>query len=155
MYTFLTGAVASTNGSCPISSELRDARWFSWIVSAKVAQAIRKISAQVAAAAIGIATLTLAPAGASQSNTGYITDVWGTNNGAVLFNVTGTRTAPSACGANNPQRFAIDASTTAGQAAVAILLSTEARGKQIAVTGTGTCTIWGDTETVVDFWVQP
>lgn len=96
-----------------------------------------------------------APAIASQSNIGNITDVWGTNNGAVLFNVTGTRAAPPACGANNPQRFAIDASAPAGQAAVAVLLSAQARGKAVIVMGTGNCTIWGDTETVAYFWVQP
>ena len=96
-----------------------------------------------------------APAIASSSNIGNITDVWGTNNGAVLFNVTGTRTTPPACGTNNPQRFAIDASTTAGQAAVAVLLSAQARGKAVMVNGTGNCTIWGDTETVAYFWVQP
>ena len=103
-----------------------------------------------------IATALLsAPAIASSSGIGNITDVWGTSNGAVLFNMTGTRTAVPTCGANNPQRFAIDASTVAGQAAVAVLLSAQARGKAIEVSGMGTCTIWGDTETVSFFWVQP
>ena len=105
--------------------------------------------------AITTTALLATPAIASTTGPGTITDVWGTSNGAVLFNMTGTRTAVPACGTNNPQRFAIDASSVAGQAAVAVLLSAQARGKQIEVAGTGTCGIWGDTETVSVFWVQP
>jgi hypothetical protein len=104
---------------------------------------------------LGLALTTTA--NASNTNGGLVTNVWGTHSGAVLFDTSGTRggTIP-ACGAPNPQRFGIDASTVAGQAAVALLMSAQARGKRVWVEGKGTCLgIWNDTEEISHFLVEP
>jgi hypothetical protein len=108
--------------------------------------------------AIGAALLFGAggPAMASGTNAyGKITGVYGTYNGAVLFsvNVT-TRDTPPACAANLPNRWAIDASTVAGQAAVQVLYWAIEHHKLVWVTGTGSCSIWSDTETVALFSIH-
>lgn len=85
---------------------------------------------------------------------GNVLQIYGTSNGAVLFSVVGTgvsRSGVPSCGSSQPNRWAIDASTVAGQAAVQVLLAAYAQHKPIFVQGTGTCTLWGDTETV-DFF---
>ena len=96
------------------------------------------------------------PASASTTGGyGQIYELYGTANGAVLFSVTGTgRSGIPSCGAGLPNRWALDASNVAAQAQVAVLLSAWAAHKKVWVTGTGSCTIWGDTETVVYFSVQ-
>jgi hypothetical protein len=96
-----------------------------------------------------------APVGASESTFGTIHGVLPTHNGAVLFWTTGSRvgTHPACQGPGLDGRYAIDASTVAGQSMVAVLLSAQAQGKQIYVVGSGNCTIWSDTETVVFFAV--
>jgi len=89
------------------------------------------------------------PVTASDANNGYITYIYGTSNGAVLFNTSGVRGAVPACqGASVPQRFAINASTVAGQAQASLLLTAYSLHKQIYIHGSGVCDIWGDTETV-------
>lgn len=108
-----------------------------------------------AVVSLALAAALSAPAQASVADLGTINTVYGTSVGAVLFSTTGTRTAPPSCQwAARPARFAIDASTPAGQSAVAILLNAQARGKRVTVIGTDTCTIWGDTETVHHFLVE-
>jgi hypothetical protein len=93
--------------------------------------------------------------GASTATGGTIHGVLPTYNGAVLFWTTGTVVGghPACQGPGLTGRYAIDASTVAGQSMVAVLLSAQAQGKQIFITGSGTCTIWGDTETVLHFSV--
>lgn len=109
------------------------------------------------------------PAFASSTNGyGSIKGVTGTYNGALLFNVdltfystetksrraTATRDAPPACGAGQPNRWAIDASTPAGQAAASALLWALGQHKLISVTGSGKCSIWPDVETVATFTIE-
>lgn len=98
----------------------------------------------------------LNPGFASSTNGfGNVTDVYGTNNGAVLFSTDATqRSSVPSCASNNPRRWAIDASTTAGQAAASLLITAWAQHKRVWVTGTGACSIWGDTETVLFFNVE-
>lgn len=93
---------------------------------------------------------------ASNASMGYIVEVFGTYNGAVLFSTTGTINGarPSCQGPGLTQRYAIDASTVAGQAMVAILMTAKAQGKRIDISGMGSCTIWGDTETVQFIFVE-
>lgn len=93
------------------------------------------------------------PASASSADWGYITGLYGTNNGAVLFSTSGARTTPPACQTGGAQRFAIDASTTAGQAAASVLLNAYNLHRKVWVQGMGACGIWGDTETVTYFQV--
>src|SRR6185312_6800359 len=100
-----------------------------------------------AALCAGVA-LVATPVGASEAQTGTISNIFSTSNGALMFDTSGTRTAVPSCGSGNPTRYAIDASTTAGQAQASVLLTAYTLHKQIYVYGTGACTIWGDTETV-------
>ena len=113
-----------------------------------------------AVAAMAMALGAHSPAEASNTGGfGYVFGVFGTWNGAVLFSVQVnganhqlvSRTGIPACGTNNSNRWAIDASTPAGQAAVQVLLTAYTQHRPIYVTGTGTCTVWGDTETVQFF----
>lgn len=102
------------------------------------------------------AALCAVPANASNTGGyGQISGVFGTSSGAVLFSVSGPgRSGIPSCGTSNPTRWALDASTVAGQAQVAVFLSAWAAHKQVAVVGTGSCSIWGDTETVLYVNIQ-
>lgn len=97
-----------------------------------------------------VLALVSVPALASMAQFGNITAVYGARNGAVLFNTSGARSGPvPACqGPGLGQRYALDASTIAGQTYVSVLMTAYALKKRVYVQGTGTCTIWGDTETV-------
>lgn len=107
---------------------------------------------KIALGAILSSLIAAAPVLASNADTGTVSGIYGTHNGAVIFTTSGTRTGTiPACAIANPQRFVIDASTAAGQSAVAVLLTAYAKGKAVNVVGTGSCTIWGDTETVAYF----
>jgi hypothetical protein len=120
---------------------------------------------------MGIAGLVVsyAPVHASSTNGfGRITDISGTYNGAILFNVDmgrfntdtktkdamATRDALPACAAAQPNRWAIDASTQAGLAAAQTLLWAKQNNRAIYVTGSGKCSVWSDVETVTRFDVQ-
>lgn len=89
------------------------------------------------------------------NNFGPISGVYATNAGAVLFSVTTSgRTGIPACGAAAPSRWAIDVTTSTGQAQAAALLSAYTLKKRIWVNGTGTCSIWSDTETAAYFNIE-
>jgi hypothetical protein len=103
-----------------------------------------------------ILLMTLISMPAIASTTGgfvQITDIYATHNGAVLFSG-GPRSGVPACGINNPNRWAIDASTPAGQAAASVLITAWMNKKRVWVTGFNSCSIWGDTETVLFFNVE-
>jgi len=108
-------------------------------------------------AALAFLGLAATPVDATTANFGYIAEIWATANGAVLFNTTGTRsgTLPSCQGPGLGQRFAIDASTTAGQAMASALYTAYSLHKRIWISGTGTCTIWSDTETAGFIQIEP
>lgn len=112
---------------------------------------------KLAAAILSTMLACTLPAEASDTTgTGTITEIWAIGNGALLFNVTVSRTTPPACsGAGSDHRFAIDASTTAGQALASSLLLAYSLGKQVFVAGTGSCTIWSDVETVLMIYIKP
>jgi hypothetical protein len=96
--------------------------------------------------------LGLAPAArASESGPAYVTNIWMMDGGAVLFNQNGVRSSVPACGSTLPARWAFNATTPAGQAFLSALLSAYAMHKQIHIIGTDTCSVWGDTETMVRF----
>lgn len=63
-------------------------------------------------------------------------------------------TAAAACATQTTSayRWALDPSTAAGKAGIAAILMAQATGKTITVYGTGTCTVWSDTENVS--WVM-
>jgi len=113
-----------------------------------------------AIAALGMGALTLLPMQGYASNTnafGNVVGVFAMANGAVLFSTDASvsaRTGIPACGQGNAARWAIDASTTAGQAAVSVLLTAWSQHKRVNVVGSGACNIWSDTETVAYFLVE-
>lgn len=104
-----------------------------------------------------LATLAFAatPASASEAAVAPISSVFGAWNGAVLFTTSGARTATPACqGPGLGQRWALDASATAGQAQLSVFMTAYALRKRVTVIGSGVCSIWGDTETVAFFVVE-
>lgn len=66
--------------------------------------------------------------------------------GRFFFNQDGARDAPPAC--SQFQRWVIDVTTPAGQAMMALVLTTQAQGKKMVIHGAGDCRDWGDTEAV-------
>ncbi|WP_156400625.1 hypothetical protein [Caulobacter sp. Root655] len=99
--------------------------------------------------------MTSAPVWASDAQMGNISHLYATSNGAVMFYTDGARGTPPACqNAAVSQRYAIDASTTGGQAQAAALMTAYSLHKRIYIVGSGACTIWGDTETIAWFLVE-
>jgi len=76
------------------------------------------------------------------------------SSGVVLFYTTGTRSndVPS-CGAVQPNRFAIDSTTPGGKSQLATLLAADAAKRPIVVVGTGSCSVYGDSESVSYFYI--
>ena len=98
-------------------------------------------------AALCLAGLCISTASqASQSSSGTVYGI-SVEEGKAFFYTTGTRSAVPAC-STIPKRWAFNAATANGQAMLSALLTFYSQGKAIAVTGTGACTDWGDTETV-------
>ncbi len=106
----------------------------------------------VTAAALAVAGLA-SPAAASSSQSGTISTILPLRNGIVLFNHSGARSATPACH-TIPGRWALDASTTAGQASLSVLMSAYLAGKRIAILGQGNCSSHGDTEAVEHFVIN-
>ena len=52
------------------------------------------------------------------------------------------------CNSANLNAFAVDSTTDAGRAMIAIAISARLTGQQVTVYGTGSCTVWGLTDTV-------
>lgn len=78
---------------------------------------------------------------------GVISGVHVMGNGSALFVVSGQRIATPACHIQ-PNRWAFNANTPAGQAMLSLILTAYSAGKQIIVVGAGTCDAWPDTESV-------
>ena len=92
---------------------------------------------------------------AGSASQGTLNTVHFMGNGVVLALTTGTRTGVPACANTQPTRFALDASTPAGKAQLAGLLTAYSSGKQVVIIGTGTCSSWGDTESIDYFYTSP
>lgn len=110
--------------------------------------AVRSHRSFAVAACILIALFLLAMASrawASSSGSGLVSGILMTSQTA-FFNHSGTRSTRPSCATID--RWAFDSSTAGGQSLLATLLTAYATGRQISVLGTGTCSIWGDTETV-------
>lgn len=109
----------------------------------------------LAAAVLMMSAAATATAHASDAQFGQITSVMGMSNGAVLFNTTGSRAMrPSCSGPGLDARYAINASTLAGQAQLSAFMTAFALKKRIFIHGAGARTIWGDTETVDYFLIE-
>ncbi len=95
------------------------------------------------------------PAHASDAQLGRIVHVLGMSNGAVLFSTDGSRSArPSCSGPGLDARWAINASTLVGQSQLSAFMTAYTLKKRIFIHGAGTCSIWGDTETVDYFEIE-
>ena len=100
------------------------------------------------------ALVAAAPANAGSAPMGTITTVYYLN-GPILFYVNATHSGIPACANNGTStRWAISAATMGGQAQLSALMTAIARGKRISVQGTGTCSVWGDSETADYFTVE-
>lgn len=105
---------------------------------------MKKIILAALTAAFVLPSAAYADAGSS-----YITEfITAIDSHSVLFNQSGSRSNTPACGQEIALRWAIDTSTPFGQSQLAVLLSAYALHKPIALTGTITCSVHGDTETV-------
>ncbi len=76
-----------------------------------------------------------------------LTDVFLMSNGVAMVVTPGARTGAPAC-AIVYNRFAVDATTAAGKAQLAGLLTAHASGKAVEIIGTGVCSAWSDTESI-------
>ena len=95
------------------------------------------------------AALAPAPAAAGQADYGMAVRLIISQANVAFFNSTGTRTNPASCaGPGLQNRWAISLTTDAGKAILAAVMTAQARGKQVWINGTGTCSIWPDTESV-------
>jgi hypothetical protein len=56
---------------------------------------------------------------------------------------------PPSCPNYQNYRFVVNPSNASGQALLAIVLSAVARGASVGITGSGTCSIWPDTESIL------
>lgn len=84
----------------------------------------------------------------SVSTATVVSNLYFMPSGAVLFHTGAARTDVPACAAGQAARWAIDTNTAAGKAQLAGLLAAHAAGKKVSVSGTNTCNIWADTESV-------
>ena len=100
------------------------------------------------------AVLALTPmaAQASTAGNGYITSYTPQIGGKLFFSMDGSRSAQPGCSTSN--RWVVDGSTAGGQVLVAGLLTAFAQHKQIYVSGSGACNVWGDTEDLTYFTVS-
>jgi len=101
---------------------------------------------------VAVALMAWSSAQASDANWGYVSYITPAANGYVYFIQSGTRTSlPGCASSSQPQRWVFDATTPAGQARLAVLLSAFGMHKQIYVYGLGSC-IAGDTTENVNFF---
>lgn len=104
---------------------------------------------------ITLATLFFMPvaAQASVESDSHITSYTPQAGGPMFFATDGQRQNIPGC-SFQPGRWVIDDTTPAGQALVAGMLTAFSLHKTIRLVGTGDCSVWGDTETVLYFTVN-
>lgn len=108
---------------------------------------MRKLLLSLSAAAL--AALSASPAAASSADGGYVIGFATLGSNIVLVFTDGTRTTPPSCSNTNfPNRWAINVSTSDGQAAMSLLLTARALHETVRFYGTGTCSVLGDSETI-------
>ena len=83
---------------------------------------------------------------ASASQPGLVANTIANHSGRFFFETAGQRTTRPGC-AYYP-RWVVDASTPAGQAVMALVLTAQGQGKLLLVQGLDDCRDWPDTEAV-------
>lgn len=69
--------------------------------------------------------------------------------GDILFVSTNqTVETPASCGQNTAFQFAVDLTTALGQQTMALLLAARAAQTPISISGTGTCSVYSNVETI-------
>ena len=103
--------------------------------------------------ALSLSLSLLAPfaANAAGSITGTVASIYALPMSMVVMN--GTPTGTPSCASTNPNRWAMDPTTANGQGQIALIRFAAALGKTVAIIGTGTCSLWTDTETVASILV--
>lgn len=71
--------------------------------------------------------------------------IWATNS-TLLLTMSAVDPGRPACATTG--RYSVSLSTSQGQAVVAAILSAQAQGLQLIVSGTGQCALWPDSEDV-------
>jgi len=101
---------------------------------------LRKLSLMLAFAAMSTM------AHASQTDKGATSQILTVNNDAAFFEQSAGRSGRPACATLT--RWVIGITTPSDQVILAHLLSMNAQHRKVYVTGTGTCAMWADSETV-------
>ncbi len=101
------------------------------------------------AMATGILTYSTTSAAGSYVGTILSVQGYGENVNAVFIYLSGDVNGSPACALGEPARFVINPSNPSGQALLAIVLAALARGAGVGFTGSGSCDIWPDTESVL------
>jgi hypothetical protein len=73
-------------------------------------------------------------------------------NGYTFFYLSGTKTGNPAC--STYDRWVIDNDWPVAKIQIATLLAAVVSGRPVAVSGTGNCAVWGDSETANDVRLQ-
>ena len=108
-----------------------------------------------AIATLPLITFAFTPVNASNTGSGYISAIHAMPNGVVMFShAAGRDAAPNCVNASTSARWAINAATESGKVQLSVLLSAYGANKKIHIFGTGSCTAWGDTETVEFFVID-
>ena len=97
--------------------------------------------------ALVVVAASISSAYAGTSGPGNIINPYFMQNGALLVTTDASQSGAPSC-ATVINRWAIDATTPAGKLQATAVLTAYAMGKKIAIWGTGTCSVWGDTEGV-------
>ena len=96
-----------------------------------------------------VATLMSTAAVAGSADVGSVAAIlpMTTSSSLFFFNQSGTRYSPPGC-ASLSVRWVIPTNSPAGQSAAALVMLAYSMRKRVWVSGTGACSLWGDTETV-------
>jgi len=113
-----------------------------------------KVARERLVACLAMALLAIAPSAtlAGEASAATISLVHFMSDGGAIFYISSTHTNVPACASSNPNRFLIAGGTPGTKSQIAGLLSAYLQGKQIVVTGTGTCPGWGS-ESVDYFYI--
>lgn len=87
------------------------------------------------------------------SSVGKVTILRAHSADIIMFGLSGEHVNRPACAAGAPSEpWALSLATHTGRAMYALLLSAQAQGKAVQVSGTSTCSAWADRETPV--WIS-
>jgi hypothetical protein len=91
---------------------------------------------------------------AAGSQTGTISALYVRSDGLEVVSLTGSHGGAPAC-ATQPYWIVMDENATFGKTQYATLLAAQLAGKQVLLSGAGTCTRWHDGEDIFQVYVYP